>query len=253
MAASSKLTPPAKPQSTSSPAIDKRVWYQKKRFAFPVLGAFFLLIVVGLAAGSDSDRLTSSVTDSSEVAPGNDSSNEAGDSSAKRPVAIGKSGDTGSGSTGSGSQPGSTSETAIQQEAREVAQSYYETSWFSRSGMIEQLEYEGFSYDDSVYGVDSLGADWFEEAIGMADSYIESSWFSRIGLIEQLEYEGFSASESQYGVDSLGIDWYDEALGMAFDYLDYSDFTYEELVDQLIYEGFSVDEAIYGVLETGYY
>ena len=248
MAASSKLTPPAKPQSSSSPAVDKRVWYQKKRFAFPVLGAFFLLIVVGLAAGSQSDRLTSSVSNSSEVTPRGESSNEAGDSSAKRPGGIGKSG-----ATGSGSEPSSTSETAIQQEAREVAQSYYETSWFSRSGMIEQLEYEGFSYEDSVYGVDSLGADWFEEAIGMANSYIESSWFSRIGLIEQLEYEGFSASESQYGVDSLGIDWYDEALGMAFDYLDYSDYTYEELVDQLIYEGFSVDEAVYGVLETGYF
>jgi hypothetical protein len=248
MAASSKLTPPAKPKSVNSPAVDGRVWYQKKRFAFPVLGVFLLVLTIGLASGSQSERLTSSISDSSQDTPADEPSNEAGASSAKRPVAIGKSG-----TTGSESQPTSTSETALQQEAREVAQSYFDSSWFSRNGMIEQLEYEGFAYDDAVYGVDSLGADWLEEAVGMADSYIESSWFSRIGLIEQLEYEGFSNSESQYGVDSLGIDWYEEAVGMAFDYLDYSDFTYEELVDQLIYEGFTEDEAIYGVLETGYY
>jgi hypothetical protein len=248
MAASSKLTPPPKPQSGGSPAEDTRVWYQKKRFAFPVLGAFLLVLLIGLAAGPQSDRLTSSISDSTQVTSGDDPSSDVDDSSAKRPAAIGKSS-----ATESESQPSSTSETAVQQEAREVAQSYFESSWFSRSGMIEQLEYEGFSYDDAVYGVDSLGADWFEEAIGMADSYIESSWFSRIGLIEQLEYEGFSSSEAQYGVDSLGIDWYEEAVGMAFDYLDYSDFTYEELVEQLIYEGFSEDEAVYGVLETGYF
>ena len=248
MAASSKLTPPAKPKASDSPAVDKRVWYQKKRFAFPVLGVFFLVLVVGLAASQQSERLTSSISDTAQGTAEDEPTNEVGDSSAKRPSAIGKSG-----ATDSAPPPSTSSETALQQEARDVAQSYFETSWFSRSGMIEQLEYEGFSYGDAVYGVDSLGADWYEEAIGMADSYIQTSWFSRIGLIQQLEFEGFSLDESIYGVDSLGVDWYEEAIGMALDYLDSSDFTYEELVDQLIYEGFSEDEAVFGVLETGYY
>jgi hypothetical protein len=207
-----------------------------------------LVLVFGLFSSQKSGGLTFSTSDSSQNSGENGASNQVGEPSAKRPGAIGKSG-----SIDSAPPASSSSETSLQQEAREVARGYFETSWFSRIGMIEQLEYEGFSYDDAVYGVDSLGANWYEEAVGMADSYIGSSWFSRSGLIEQLEYEGFSYSESEYGVDYLGIDWYEEAIGMALDYLDYSDFTYEELVDQLIYEGFSEDEAVYGVLESGYY
>lgn len=249
MPSPSKINPPAKPSAEISPELDKRVWYQKKRFAFPVLGVFFVFLAMGIVGGTNSGSLSPASPGSSEETNEGRSGSQAGSPSAKNPVAIGKS----SGGSTSQTQPSTTLETALQREARAVAQSYYESSWFSRSGMIEQLEFEGFSFDDSVYGVDSLGVDWNAEAIGMADSYIESSWFSRIGLIDQLEFEGFSSSESQYGVDSLGIDWYQEAIGMAWDYLDYSDFTYEELVDQLIFEGFSEDEAVYGVSQSGYF
>ena len=38
-------------------------------------------------------------------------------------------------------------------------------SAFSRKGLIEQLEYEGFSNDDATYAVDHCGADWNEQAV----------------------------------------------------------------------------------------
>ncbi|MCA5960456.1 Ltp family lipoprotein [Blautia sp. RD014234] len=35
---------------------------------------------------------------------------------------------------------------------------------FSYSGLVEQLEYEGFSNESSTFAVDNCGADWNEQA-----------------------------------------------------------------------------------------
>lgn len=76
---------------------------------------------------------------------------------------------------------------------------------FSRQGLVEQLEYEGFSNADAVYGVDYCGADWMAQAEKKAQEYLDFMSFSRQGLIEQLEYEGFTHEEAVYGVDSTGL------------------------------------------------
>jgi Host cell surface-exposed lipoprotein len=44
-------------------------------------------------------------------------------------------------------------ETSEQQNARETAESYLETGGFSRSGLIEQLVFEGFTRAQAEYGV----------------------------------------------------------------------------------------------------
>ncbi len=75
---------------------------------------------------------------------------------------------------------------------------------FSRSGLIEQLEFEGFSHEDAVSAVDSCGADWFEQAAKKAQSYIDFMQFSRSGLIEQLEFEGFTHAQAEYGAEAVG-------------------------------------------------
>ncbi len=79
-----------------------------------------------------------------------------------------------------------------------------EYSSFSRSGLIAQLEYEGFTTTQAEYGVDAQGADWNAQAALAAASYLEYSEFSRSGLIEQLEYEGFTTTQAEYGVDAVG-------------------------------------------------
>ena len=84
------------------------------------------------------------------------------------------------------------------------AKSYLRTMPFSRTGLIEQLEYEGFTHQEAVYGVAQSGADWNEQAALKAKSYLRTMPFSRTGLIEQLEYEGFTRQEAEYGVRAVG-------------------------------------------------
>ena len=97
------------------------------------------------------------------------------------------------------------SETIGQQNARESAQSYLDSQSFSRSGLIDQLLFEGFSQADAEYGTDSMKADWNEQAALSAQSYLDSMSFSRSGLIDQLLFEGFSQAEAEYGVSAVGF------------------------------------------------
>lgn len=96
------------------------------------------------------------------------------------------------------------SATMAQKNALSKAKDYLAYTAFSYTGLIEQLEYEGFSTEDSTYGADNCGADWNEQAAKMAQSYLDFSSFSRQGLIDQLIYEGFTAEQAEYGVSAVG-------------------------------------------------
>lgn len=139
-----------------------------------------------------------------------------------------------------------------ERNALKMAQSYLEFSPFSREGLIEQLDYEGYTSSEAIYAVDNCGADWNKQAVGSAQGYLEYSAFSKEGLVEQLEYEGYTNSEAKHGVNNCGADWYEQAAKAAQNYLDYSAFSRSELIDQLEYEGFSTAEAEYGVSAVGY-
>jgi Host cell surface-exposed lipoprotein len=96
-------------------------------------------------------------------------------------------------------------ETAGQENARRSAEDYLDYSAFSRKGLIEQLEYEGYSTKDATYAVDAVSPNWKEQAAKAAKDYLESSSFSRSGLIEQLEYEGYTEQQAVYGVNQAGL------------------------------------------------
>ena len=96
-------------------------------------------------------------------------------------------------------------ETASQYNARRSAASYLRVTAFSRSRLIQQLQYEKFSLEDATYGVDAQNADWNTQASKSAASYLKLMSFSRLGLIAQLVYEGFSQSQAEYGVSSNGL------------------------------------------------
>ena len=144
------------------------------------------------------------------------------------------------------------SATLGERNALESAQSYLRSIPFSRSGLIDQLEYEGFSRSEAEYAVANCGADWYEQAERSAQSYLRNLAFSRSGLIDQLEYEGFSASEAEHAVANCGADWYEQAAKSARSYLNVMSFSRSELIDQLEYEGFTYDQAVYGVEQNGY-
>ena len=90
-------------------------------------------------------------------------------------------------------------------QALKKAKDYLRFMSFSREGLIEQLQYEGFTYDASVYAVDNCNADWNEQALKKAKSYLETIAFSKEGLIEQLEFEGFTREQAEYGVTANGL------------------------------------------------
>lgn len=94
-----------------------------------------------------------------------------------------------------------TAMTSSQKNALKKAESYLKYSAFSYTGLIEQLEYEGYSNDDATYAALNCGADWKEQAVKKAESYLKYSAFSKSGLIEQLEYEGFTHEQAVYGAD----------------------------------------------------
>lgn len=159
---------------------------------------------------------------------------------------------SGSAATATTSPSTSTSsETVSQSNARKKAASYLRSSSFSRSGLIKQLEFEGFSNADASYGTDAQNADWRAQAVLKAASYLRSSSFSRTGLIRQLEFEGFSSAEAVHGVDSNPIDWNQQAALKAASYLRSSSFSRTSLINQLMFEGFTQSQAEYGVSTTG--
>lgn len=88
--------------------------------------------------------------------------------------------------------------------ALERAKEYLDVMAFSCSGLIEQLEYEGFSHSEAKYGVNNCGADWYRQAARKAAEYLNVMPFSRQELIEQLEYEGFTYEQAVYGVKQNG-------------------------------------------------
>ncbi|MBU9721709.1 MULTISPECIES: Ltp family lipoprotein [Bacillaceae] len=97
------------------------------------------------------------------------------------------------------------SETLSQQNAVAMARDYLAYTAFSKSGLIDQLKFEGFDDDDATYAVNQINVDWREQAVIMAQDYLDYTSFSRSGLIQQLEFEGFSTEDATYAVDEIGL------------------------------------------------
>lgn len=91
-----------------------------------------------------------------------------------------------------------------EKNAKEKAESYLKIMDFSKEGLKEQLEFEGFTLEEIEYAVNNCKVDWFEEAAGKADTYLDTMSFSRESLYNQLEFEGFTHEEIEYGLKSVG-------------------------------------------------
>lgn len=142
--------------------------------------------------------------------------------------------------------------TVGEKNALRKAHDYLNFTAFSYTGLIGQLEYEGFTTEEATYAADNCGADWFEQAEKKAADYLDYSSFSYAGLIGQLEYEGFTTEQATRAVDNCGADWNEQAAKKAGDYLSFSSFSRSGLIDQLKYEGFTSEQAEYGVSQNGY-
>ncbi len=104
-------------------------------------------------------------------------------------------------STSGKNSASSASPSAEHSNALDEAHDYLNALSFSRTGLIEQLEYEGYPTDVATWAVDNCGADWNEEAVRKAEEYLSWSDMSRSELIDQLEFEGFTPEQAKHGVD----------------------------------------------------
>lgn len=95
-----------------------------------------------------------------------------------------------------------------EKNALKEAKSYMECEYldYSRTRLIEQLEYLGYSIESATKAVDSLVVDWNAQAASAAKSYMSNELlsFSRKRLIEQLEYDGYTPEQAEFGAKSVG-------------------------------------------------
>ena len=258
---------------------EKRPWYKKKRFVIPI--GLFVLAGIGSGISDDSEPTAENATVQEEVDATQDSTNSEQSSNSQESDSdtsedLDEKTENGAGTSGSGSTDSESTEeveeegsssgsdqgpsvSASQANAIDSAESYLRFSSFSRSGLIDQLEFEGFSNSDAAFAVDYIAPDWFEQAVKSAESYLDFGSFSRQGLIDQLEFEGFTTEEATYGADQVGLGDASPGSGggetvsqanaveSAESYLRFSSFSRTGLIEQLEVEGYSNSDATYAV------
>ena len=92
-----------------------------------------------------------------------------------------------------------------QQQAVKKGEQYLDQQAFSKSGLIDQLKFEGFSRQDATKAVNTLKVNYKNQAALKAKQYLEQQSFSRSGLIDQLKFEGFNQQQAEYGATQAGL------------------------------------------------
>lgn len=95
--------------------------------------------------------------------------------------------------------------TRAQSNAVRAARDYLGIMAFSRSGLIDQLEFDGYSTADATAAVDQISPDWNAQAAAAAEEYLDIMPLSRSELIDQLEFDGFTSAQAAYGADQAGL------------------------------------------------
>jgi hypothetical protein len=206
--------------STTTTVANPRNWFARHKVLTGLLGLFVLILLMSRLAASGTSSTTvalsgSTPTASETVAADKAAADKAAaDKAAADKAAADKAAADKAAADKAAADKAAADKAAAdaaaagtvsQQNAVKMAQDYIEYSAFSRSGLINQLKFEGFSVADATYGVDKLNANWNEQAAKMAKDYLDYSSFSRSGLIAQLKFEGFTAQQAEYGVKQTGL------------------------------------------------
>ena len=201
--ASASTPPPA--SQVVGPAITKaggktlrERWTGVPTFGKIAVGVVVLIVLIAaLTSGNDEGPQVTAAAGTTVTG--------AGTATTAKPVTTTTAAATTTRPTTTTTAPPTTQFTRSEENAIASARSYLDYTAFSRKGLIEQLEYEGFSTADATLAVDYLNVDWFEQAWLSAESYLDYTAFSRSGLIDQLLYEGFTQEQATYGVDKTGL------------------------------------------------
>ena len=98
------------------------------------------------------------------------------------------------------------------QQAVDAAQGYLQMgSGFSYNSLLQQLTSSsgsGFSTTDAEFAINSLHADWNQQAVDAAKGYMQMGRFSRASLIQQLTStagNGFTEAQAEYAANQVGL------------------------------------------------
>jgi len=164
-----------------------RLWYQKKRFIFPLIAVILLVVLIAATPRPSVDTAKQNAETKTAV-------QDAGKALTDLSKTIAPKEDD-----------KTKNMTVSQKNAVAKAKSYLDISGFSRDGLVTQLKFEKFSEADAIYGVDNVGADWNEQAAKKAKSYLDMMAYSRDGLITQLKFEKFTQAQAEYGAKQVGL------------------------------------------------
>src|SRR5437763_2443122 len=87
-----------------------------------------------------------------------------------------------------------------QRNALSKAKDYLSISAFPKSGLADQLKFDGFTRSQARWAVNHVRVSWRHQAVKKAKDYLSITSFSRRGLIGQLEFDGFTRRQARYGV-----------------------------------------------------
>ena len=76
---------------------------------------------------------------------------------------------------------------------------------FSRSGLVDQLIFDGYTPQQAEAGVSALSVDYSQEAVESGQSYLDLSPMSRSSLIDQLVFDGYTGQQAAAAADQLGL------------------------------------------------
>ena len=187
------------------PAKKKRPWFKKKRFIIPIV-IIVLWVAIASIGGGKSETAETATPAVAEAAPSAEEvaateADAAAQAEAEAAAAATKAAEDAAAAAAEEAARG----TLAQQNAQKSGENYLSISAFSHSGLVKQLEFEGYSTEDATWGVDRVGADWNEQAAKSAKNYLDLMTFSHSGLVDQLVFEGFSPEQAEYGVSQTGL------------------------------------------------
>ncbi|MBQ7058828.1 MAG: hypothetical protein IJM83_05945 [Firmicutes bacterium] len=138
--------------------------------------------------------------------------------------------------------------TADQRAAYFRAFELYTNGYYSYVGLIDRMENEGYVYEDAVWAVDRIDADWYVDAVGYANYLLSQDNYTRGELWSDLSYAYFTDDQCDYGVANCSADWSYEALQMANSYLyEYAPCAPYDLKMQFMDGGWTQDEIDYAM------
>ena len=163
--------------------------------------------------------------------------------------------------TGATQSGDASEETTAKAKALQTALSLLSANPYSKEGLITQLKLSGLSEEDALFGANSCGADWTEQAARKGRAFLASSSFSLDGLVSQLVLAGFTSEEASEGArraysttaeDSDITYSMENAVKEATSYLTGGNYySREGMLKKLKGAGYTEEEAIYAADNCG--